>query len=100
MVSLDGDKVSLLCTAVNDVHAYYSLQINWYKGNKHIIPDSKHISLHNETVKDSRQLKSILIFDPVNSTDDGMYMCRAFNHPDLYSESKINLTIECELINN
>ena len=96
-VSMEGDKVNLLCTAINDVHTNHSLQINWYKGNDLIIPDSKHISLYNETVKNSRQLKSILTLDPVNPTDDGVYTCRAFNHPDLYSESKTNLSIECEL---
>ena len=98
-VSLEGDKVHLLCNAINDIHANYSLQINWYKGN---IPEWKRILLYNETayVKDSRQLKSTLTLDPVNSTDDGVYTCRAFNHPDLYSESKTNLTVECELTNN
>ena len=52
-----------------------------------------------KTVEDSRQLKSILTLDPVNSTDDGVYTCRAFNHPDLHSESKASLIIECELTN-
>ncbi len=99
-VSLEGDKINLLCTAINDAHANYSLQINWFKGNKLIIPERKRILLYNETVKDSRQLKSTLTFDVVNPTDDGVYTCRAFNHPDLYSESKINLIIECELANN
>ena len=96
-VSLEGDKVNLLCTAINDVYANYSLQINWYKGNKLIMPDRKRILLYNETVKDSRQLKSIITLDPVNPTDDGVYTCRAFNHPDSYTESKTNLIIECKL---
>ena len=101
-VSLEGDKVNLLCTAINDIHANHPLQINWYKGNDHelIKPNSKRILLYNETVKDSRQLKSILTLDPVNPTDDGVYMCRAFNHPDLYFESKTNLSIECESTNS
>ena len=97
-MSLEGGKVILLCTAINDVHANYSLQINWYKKNKLITSDEKHILVHNEAIDDSRQLKSTLILDPVNPTDDGVYMCKAFNHPDLYSELRTNLTVECKLI--
>ena len=44
------------------------------------------------------QLKSTLILDPINSTDDGLYTCQAVNHPDLHSESQTNLTVECEMI--
>ena len=97
-VSLEGDNFNLSCTAINDVHANYSLQINWYKANKLITPNRKHVLLHNETTKDSRQVKSTLLLDPVEPTDDGVYTCQAFNHPDLFSESKINLTVECEII--
>jgi len=98
-VSLEGDKVRLLCIAINDVNAVHSLQINWYKGNTLILSNGKHILLYNETTKASRQLNSTITFDPVNHTDDGEYTCRAHNHPDLYIESKTNLTIECEIYN-
>ena len=97
-VSLEGDKVILLCITINDVHANYSLQINWYKRNKLITSDGKHILVHNEAIDYYRQLKSTLILDPVNHTDDGVYTCKAFNHPDLYSELRMNLTVECETI--
>ena len=97
-VSLKGDKVMLLCIAINDVHANYSLQINWYKRNKLIMSDGNHILVHNEAIDDSRQLKSTIILDPVNPTDDGVYTCKAFNHPNLYSELRTNLTVECETI--
>ena len=95
-VSLEGDKVNLLCIAINDVQGNYSLQINWYKGNKLITSNGKHTFLHNESDKGSIQLYSTLLFDPINYTDDGEYTCRASNHPDLYSEMKTNLTVECE----
>lgn len=98
-VSLEGDKVKLLCIAVNDVHANYSIQINWYKGNDLIVPNAKRVLLYNETTEDSKQLKSTLLLDVVNSTDDGVYTCQAVNHPDLYSESQTNLTVECKMIN-
>jgi len=91
-VSLEGDKVHLICIAINDVDAIHPLQINWYKRNKHII-------LNNETTK-SRQLNSTLLLNPVNYTDDEEYTCRAFNHQDSYSELKTTLIVECKAILN
>ena len=90
---MEGDKVNLLCIVKNDPHANYSLQVKWYKGNKLITPDGKRIIIRN---KSSRRLKSTLVFNPVNPTDDGVYTCRAFNHPNLYSKLRINLAVECE----
>jgi len=42
-------------------------------------------------------MQSVLLFDPVNHADTGMYTCRAYNHPQCYNEHKVNLTVECEL---
>ena len=97
-VSLEGDKVKLLCIAINDNHANYSLQINWYKGNDLIVPNGKNILLYNETSENFKQLKSTLILDPINPSDDGVYTCQAVNHPDLHSESQTNLTVNCKMI--
>ena len=96
-MSLEGDKVNLVCTVINDVHANHSIQVSWYKNGKLIQPDRKSILLYNETIKDFIQFKSILTLDPVIPNDDGLYTCQAFNHPDLYSESETNLTVECKL---
>jgi len=97
-VSPEGDKVNLICIAINDVDAIHLLHVNWYKGNTLVMPNMKHIILYNETDKASRQLNSTLLLDPVNRTDHGEYTCRAFNHPDSYSESKTNLTVQCKEI--
>ena len=92
-MSAEGNKVSLVCVAINDVDAIHSLQISWYKGNKSV---GKHILLHNEPDKNvSRQLSSTLLFDPVSRTDDGEYTCQAFNHNDSFSEAKTNLSVQC-----
>ena len=97
-VSLEGKKVRLTCVAINDVDATHSLQINWYKRNKLVMSDGKRVILYNKTDKPSRQLTSMLLLDPVNRTDDGEYTCRAFNHPDSFSESRTNLTVYCEVV--
>ena len=86
----------MVCTAINDVDAIHSLQINWYKGNKLVISNGKDIVVYNEPDKNvSRQLSSTLLFNPVSRTDDGEYTCQAFNHNDSFSEAKTNLSVQC-----
>ena len=94
-VSVEGDTVNLTCTAINDVDAIQSLQVNWYKGNQLVIPDGKRIIVHNKSDKTSRQLNSILSLYPVNRSDHGIYTLKALNHHDSYSESRINLIVQC-----
>ena len=94
-MSPEGDKVNLICSAVNDVDAIYPLQICWYKGNKLVTPNGRHIILYNETDNATRQLNSTLLLDPVNRTDDGVYTCQAFNRNDSFSELKTTLTVQC-----
>ena len=93
-VSVEGDKVSLICTTINDVDANDSLQVNWYKGNQLVTPNGKHITVHNISDKSSRQLNSTLSLDPVNRSDYGVYTIRVFNDRNSYSESRINLTVQ------
>ena len=94
-VSIEGDKVNLICSAVNDVDASHPLQMNWYKGSKLIMEDNKRIIIHTVT---GEYLNSTLLLDPVNRTDDGVYTCRFFNRNDSFSESKINLTVQCMVL--
>ena len=94
-MSSEGDKVSLTCNAVNDVDAIHPLQIYWHKENKVVTPNKSHIILYNVTDNATRQLKSTLLLDPVNRTDDGVYTCRTFNRNDSFSESKTTLTVQC-----
>ena len=94
-MSAEGNKVSLVCVAINDVDAIHPLQISWYKGNKSVISNGKHILLYNKADNVSRQLSSTLLFDPVSRTDDGEYTCQTFNHNDSFSEAKTNLSVQC-----
>jgi len=41
-------------------------------------------------------IQSKLLFDPVNYTDAGLYTCRAYNHPQCYTEEVVELTVECK----
>ena len=94
-MSVEGETVNVTCTAINDVDAIRSIQVNWYKGNQLVIQDGVRIIVHNKSDKTSRQLTSTLSLDPVNPNDHGIYTFKALNHHDSYSESKINLTVQC-----
>ena len=75
------------------------IQYKLTKGKDLIVPNWKHVLLYNETTKASKQLKSSLLLDVVNSTDDEVYTWQAVYHPDSHSESQVNLTVECKMIN-
>jgi len=32
VISLEGNKINLICNATNDADAVHALQVNWYKG--------------------------------------------------------------------
>ena len=94
-VSVEGDRATLICTVINDVDAIHLLQVNWYKGDQLVTPNGKHITVHNKNDKSSGQLNSTLSLDPVNRSDYGVYTIRVFNDRNSYSESRINLTVQC-----
>ena len=93
--ALEGDKVSLMCSAVNDVDAIHPVQVSWYKGNTLVTPKEKHIILYNKTDSFSGHHISTMLFDPVKHTDDGVYTCRAFNDKDSFFELKTKLIVQC-----
>ena len=96
MVTFEGNKVDLVCNATNDADANVPAQISWYNGTKLIKPDGKHVMVNSEQNNVTGEVHSVLSLNAVNHTDDGEYVCRAFNHPLSFTESRITLTVECE----
>ena len=93
MTAFEGNRVDMVCNATNDEDANIPVQISWYNGTKLIKPDGKHVVVNNVQNNATGQVH------PVNYTNDGDYVCRAFNHPLSFTENKIKLTVECELPN-
>jgi len=98
IVRFEGKKANLICNATNDEDAIDPVQISWYNDTKLLKPDGKDVIIYNKYDKVTDQIYSELLLDSVNNTDDGEYICRAFNNPLCYTENKINLTVECEFI--
>ena len=88
--------MNLVCNATNDRDAIDPVQISWYNGTKLLKSDEKHVTIYSKHDATTDQIYSILVLDSVNNTDDGQYVCRAFNNPLCYTENKIKLTVECE----
>ena len=97
MTYLEGTKASLVCNATNDVDAVNEVQIIWFYKNStslYQIVSNNNRRIHNVGNSTSRQSYSILIFEPVNRTDEGVYICRASNHPQSKTELRTKAMIE------
>ena len=97
MTAFEGNRVDMVCNATNDADANIYVQINWYNGTEMIKPCKPYVVVKNVQNNATGQIHSVLSFYPVNYTNDGEYICRVFNHPLSYAESRIKLTVECEL---
>jgi len=88
-VTLEGRNIILICNATNDVDAILPLNVVWY--------NSEHVKLQSDSIIDpvTGQIQSVLSFDPVTHTDNGVYTCHAFNDDDQYTQARTNLTVEC-----
>jgi len=94
----EGNKVTLTCDAINDVDAINPLSVVWRNPNGSLLKtDDSKIVVYNLTDKITDQLKLFLLLDPVDRTDDGEYICHAFNDKECSTESKVNLIVECKL---
>ena len=98
MTYLEGTKASLFCNATNDVDAVNEVQITfWFYKNStslyQVASSNNHI-IHNVENSTSGQLYSVLQFDPVNRTDEGVYICKATNHPQSSTELSTEVKIK------
>ena len=91
-----GNKISLICNATNDEDAVDSLQILWYKTNDNVTITGQQHVFEKSTTNIITELQSTISFDPISHNDDGEYTCRAFNHPQLYTEAVTSVTVECK----
>jgi len=100
-VSAEGSSVTLMCNATNDIGAIEELKIVWLQKTSSLREQEMEIKgyklIYSTADSFAGKIHSLLQFYSVNRTDDGEYICRAFNHPKSYTEAKVNLTIECKL---
>ena len=97
MMYLEGSKSSLVCNATNDADATNEVQIAWFSKNwtslYPVVQDNR-VIIHNVKNLMSRQIYSVLLFDPVSRTDEGVYICKASNHPQSSNKRSTNVMIK------
>ena len=100
---VEGENVSFVCAANNDLNATIDVTIRWFDDSGGRLNDSEltnndriTISNTNETGP-NRTVMSTLIIDPVIHQDAGQYRCEAFNHPVLTVSDTTQLTVQCKL---
>ena len=74
--------------------ATYQLKIEWYNSNGDKVYQDNRTAI-NVDGEITGELRSSLQFDPVDPADNGIYKCRASNHPEFYAEINTSLTVEC-----
>lgn len=93
---LEGVKVNLSCIVNTGTGCKHPLDIQWYKSGS-ILRANQRVDIYNITHEVTGYVQSVLSFDPVNHTDNGVYTCRALSKPESYTEANVSLTVECEL---
>ena len=97
MTYLEGTKVRLVCNVTNDADAIDQVQIAWlYKNSTsfyQIAPSNNH-GIHNTENSTSGQSYSILLFNSINRTDEGVYICRVSKDPQPRIESRTEVKIK------
>jgi len=94
--TFEGNKTSLTCNATNDEDAVESLQILWYNTKDKVLITGQQDAIEKSTIDIITGLQSTIAFDPISRNDDGEYTCKAFNHPQLYSELTTSVAVECK----
>ena len=91
---MEGQNITLTCTATNDDDSPYDAQISW------IDPTGKVISSNNRefyisNIKLGNVVTSALKMRPINHKQTGVNKCRATNHPSSSTEMNFTVTVEC-----
>ena len=97
---VEGESVSFVCEANNDLDAIEDIRIHWLNNNGHRIRHHDHRITISTTMETdlNRTVMSTLTIDPVIRQDDGRYRCEALNHHDLTVTRTTWLTVQCKLL--
>ena len=97
---VEGDNISFVCNATNDIKATIDVTIIWFDENDHSgdLLNSSRVTITNTNETDpSRTVMSTLTINPVIHQDAGQYRCQASNHPVLRVSETTQLTVQCKL---
>ena len=97
---VEGDSVSFVCEATNDLNAIIDVTIIWFDDNDYSqdLLNSDRVNITNTMeTGPNRTVMSTLTIGPVIHQDAGQYRCQALNHVLLRVNDTTQLTVQCEL---
>ena len=100
MTVVEGDSVTFVCEATNNLNAIIDVTIIWFDDNdysQNLLNSDRVIITNTNETGPSRIVMSTLTIDPVIHQDAGQYRCQAFNHRVLRVSDTTQLTVQCKL---
>jgi len=92
--AVEGQNITLTCTATNDVDSPYEIKVTWLGPTGQTIENNDR-NFYISNIKIGSVVTSALKMIPINHKQTGINKCRATNHPDSSSEINFNVMVEC-----
>ena len=92
--AVEGQNITLTCTATNDDDSPYDAQISWIDPTGRVI-SSNNREFYISNIKLGNVITSALKMRPINHKQTGVNKCRATNHPSSSTEMNFTVTVEC-----
>ena len=95
---VEGESVSFVCEASNDLDATIDVTIRWFDNNgSRLMNNDRIIIINTNENGPNRTVMSTLTIDQVIHQDAGQYRCVAVNHDLLTVSDTTQLTVQCKL---
>ena len=95
--AVEGQNITLTCTATNDVDSPYDAQVSWLGPTGQVITNNNR-NFYISNIKLENVVTSALKMKPINHKQTGINKCIATNHPSSSTEMNFTITVECKYI--
>ena len=92
--AVEGQNITLTCTATNDVDSPYGVQVSWFGPTGQVVENNNR-NIYISNIKIGNVVTSALKMNPVNRSQTGINKCRATNHPNSGTEMNFTVSVEC-----
>ena len=93
--AVEGQNITLTCTATNDVDSPYDAQVSWRGPTGQVITNNNR-DFYISNIKIGNVVTSALKMKPINHKQTGVNKCIATNHPSSSTEMNFIVTVECK----
>ena len=93
--AVEGQNVTLTCTATNDADSPYDAQVSWIGPTGQVVSNNNR-DIYISNIRIGGVVTSALKMMPINHKQTGVNKCRATNHPSSSNEMNFTVTVECK----